>query len=214
MPPWAHTECDRFTGTIENKSTCAPISAILMTADNPASPPPITIILGTAGIVALSAFCNLLVIHRRRTRFNHRLLRTRPECRETSQSRGSHDEEQREAHSQKPLSRLFTGDDAPLRREQPYAIAEVPRGRDETQHIEEEQRRLKYFPLHFAERCIRVGVQIDAGKAHRPRMPDDVGEGDTAGPALRGVHPVAGPGIFDRIPIAAVPDIKTIERVE
>src|ERR1700743_2583057 len=46
MPPWAHTECDRFTGTMENKSTWPPASAILMVAARPASPPPITIILG------------------------------------------------------------------------------------------------------------------------------------------------------------------------
>ena len=46
MPPCAHTECERFTGTMENKSTWPPISAILMTAESPASPPPITIIFG------------------------------------------------------------------------------------------------------------------------------------------------------------------------
>src|SRR5579862_3931626 len=48
MPPCAHTECDRFTGTIENRSHSPPISAILITAANPASPPPTTIILGAA----------------------------------------------------------------------------------------------------------------------------------------------------------------------
>src|SRR5438445_1091096 len=53
MPPCAHTECDRLTGTMENKSTCPPASAILMTAASPASPPPTTIILG---VVAMSLF--------------------------------------------------------------------------------------------------------------------------------------------------------------
>src|SRR5215831_866224 len=48
MPPCAQTECDRFTGTIEKRSTCPPISAILMTAESPANPPPTTIILGAA----------------------------------------------------------------------------------------------------------------------------------------------------------------------
>src|ERR1700761_652838 len=48
MPPWAQTECERLTGTIENKSTCPPASAILMTAASPANPPPTTMILGTA----------------------------------------------------------------------------------------------------------------------------------------------------------------------
>src|ERR1700693_3006906 len=48
MPPCAHTECERFTGTIENRSTSPPISAILMTAASPARPPPTTMILGAA----------------------------------------------------------------------------------------------------------------------------------------------------------------------
>ncbi len=52
MPPCAHTECDRFTGTIENKSTLPPASAILMTAASPASPPPTTMILGVAAAIA------------------------------------------------------------------------------------------------------------------------------------------------------------------
>jgi hypothetical protein len=45
-------------------------------------------------------------------------------------------------------------------------------------------------------------------------MPNDVEECDAAGPALRRVHPVSGPGIFDRIPVAPVPDVETIQRVE
>src|ERR1700691_4939322 len=48
IPPCAHTECDRFTGTMENRSTWAPISAILITAASPARPPPTTIILEVA----------------------------------------------------------------------------------------------------------------------------------------------------------------------
>src|SRR2546429_8136470 len=61
MPPCAHTECERFTGTIENRSTLPPISAILITAESPARPPPTTIIFGAAAIVSLAAFCNLPV---------------------------------------------------------------------------------------------------------------------------------------------------------
>src|SRR5208337_4625495 len=53
MPPWAQTECERLTGTMENRSTVPPASAILMTAARPASPPPTTMILGVA-ILALS----------------------------------------------------------------------------------------------------------------------------------------------------------------
>src|SRR5579871_6717342 len=50
MPPCAHTECERLTGTIENRSTLPPASAILMTAASPASPPPTTIIRGDAAM--------------------------------------------------------------------------------------------------------------------------------------------------------------------
>src|SRR5581483_6492556 len=45
------TECERLTGTMENRSTCPPISAILMTADRPASPPPTTMIFGLAAMI-------------------------------------------------------------------------------------------------------------------------------------------------------------------
>ena len=38
IPPCAQTECDRFTGTMENRSTLAPISAILITADKSREP--------------------------------------------------------------------------------------------------------------------------------------------------------------------------------
>ncbi len=48
IPPCAQTECERFTGTMENRSTLAPISAILMTAASPARPPPTTMIRGFA----------------------------------------------------------------------------------------------------------------------------------------------------------------------
>jgi hypothetical protein len=43
IPPWAHTEWDRFTGTTENTLTEAPSSASFIVAANPAKPPPTTI---------------------------------------------------------------------------------------------------------------------------------------------------------------------------
>ncbi len=42
MPPCAHTECERFTGTSEKRSTGTPASQSLMTVISPASPPPTT----------------------------------------------------------------------------------------------------------------------------------------------------------------------------
>src|SRR5215467_11644769 len=51
IPPCAQTECERFTGTTENRSTLPPFSAILMTAASPASPPPTTMTLGLFAIL-------------------------------------------------------------------------------------------------------------------------------------------------------------------
>src|ERR1043166_8309937 len=45
MPPCAQTECERLTGTTENRSTSCPASAIFMVAASPARPPPTTAIL-------------------------------------------------------------------------------------------------------------------------------------------------------------------------
>src|SRR5260370_10508851 len=59
MPPWAQTECERLTGTMEKRSTLPPASAILMTAARPARPPPTTMILGVAA--AMFAFLLLLI---------------------------------------------------------------------------------------------------------------------------------------------------------
>src|SRR6266705_5360459 len=55
MPPCAQTEWERFTGTMENRSTVPPFSAILITAERPASPPPTTMILGFAAIICFQA---------------------------------------------------------------------------------------------------------------------------------------------------------------
>src|ERR1700678_3319477 len=57
-------------------------------------------------------------------------------------------------------------------------------------------------------------MQVHSGKPHGPRVPQDVSEGDAASPALRGVHPVAAPGILNRVPISAIPDVKTVERMK
>src|SRR5438270_13519337 len=64
MPPCAHTECDRFTGTIENRSTLPPASAILITAERPARPPPTTMMRGVAAISFVLKFRYLFSIKR------------------------------------------------------------------------------------------------------------------------------------------------------
>src|SRR5437867_4619352 len=48
MPPCAQTECERFTGTIEKRSTGRPASAMRIVVMRPARPPPTTIVRGDA----------------------------------------------------------------------------------------------------------------------------------------------------------------------
>ena len=118
MPPCAHTECDRFTGTMENRSTLPPISAILMTAASPASPPPTTIIFGVAILLhRLSVSCGggwsviVRVIVPVGGSWN-----PLAEGVQAHQAYDAQQHEKCETHFQKPLLRLVAGDNAPLRR--------------------------------------------------------------------------------------------------
>src|SRR5258708_14308220 len=107
---------------MEKRSTCAPISAILMTAESPARPPPITIIFGAA-IVPLSAFCELLVDDHgsaaRGGSRSGRLLWIPSKCSQAGQPSASEHEEECQAYCEKSLPCLFPGNDARLRAEQP-----------------------------------------------------------------------------------------------
>src|SRR5690242_17033585 len=47
-----------------------------------------------------------------------------------------------------------------------------------------------------------------------PNVPTHVGEGDYAGPALDGIHPVAFPGIADQVRRTAKPDPQTVSAVK
>src|SRR5215831_8083072 len=90
MPPWAQTECERFTGTIENRSTCPPISAILMTAESPASPPPTTMILGAAIFPSVN-LCKIPIV---KGACIKGLLRVRTERSQTRQPSSRHDQKE------------------------------------------------------------------------------------------------------------------------
>src|SRR4029453_3888824 len=219
IPPCAQTECERFTGTIENRSTLPPISAILITAARPARPPPITIIFG---FDAISLRFLLLFEQARFCLFHdagaygidrlfgkagaHRIQGCETDC--------AHEQEKGQAHSKKSGAGGFSGDDAPLGEEEPDAVGEVPRSGDQADHVEDEQRRVIELLLYFAEGCAGMDVEVDAGEAHRPSVPKDVSECDAASPALGGVHPVAGPGVVGDASFAAIPDVKAVQAVE
>src|SRR5450631_4298963 len=99
--------------------------------------------------------------HRARPCRISRLLRTRAEGRKAGQSRGGEHEKERYAHDQKPLARLLAGDNSPLRADQPDAISEVPGSRNQPDHIEQKEWRVKNFRLHLAERRARILMQIN-----------------------------------------------------
>src|ERR1700686_3342922 len=119
IPPWAQTECDRFTGTMENRSTLAPISAILMTAASPARPPPTTMILGVAMLLHRPSVggCGGPCVHNVGGR-PRRLLEALAERVQTHQTHDAQQHEKTEANLQKPLLRFIAGDNAPFRSEQ------------------------------------------------------------------------------------------------
>src|SRR5215471_12026336 len=127
IPPWAHTECERLTGTMEKRSTLPPASAILMTAASPASPPPTTMILG---FVAINQFpvpvsCSLSPARASTTRRLFPRLRWwivfwagAEECGERRQTHCNEQYCDRGAEYAEAPPRLFTDGDAPFRAEQ------------------------------------------------------------------------------------------------
>src|SRR5271169_4105392 len=98
IPPCAQTECDRFTGTIENRSTLPPISAILITAARPASPPPTTMIFGAAAISVHRPSGDACPATRMGdVSVENRLLKALPERVQAGQSDDAHQQEKRQA---------------------------------------------------------------------------------------------------------------------
>src|ERR1700693_2301823 len=120
MPPWAQTECERFTGTMENKSTSPPISAILMTAESPARPPPITMIFGWDAMLRIYRLS--LALGRARPGFHQGgaggvggLLREAlPQTVEAGDAHCAQHHEKSQAHDQKSLPRFLARSDPPL----------------------------------------------------------------------------------------------------
>src|SRR5215468_9166133 len=154
IPPCAQTECERFTGTMENRSTLPPISAILMTAARPASPPPTTMIFGAAAISIHRPFGkgSRAVIGIHDIALRRRLLEAHAERIEADQSDNAQKKEKCEAQAKESLLRMLAGNDAPLRREEPNTVGEVPRCGDQSDDVEREQRGVNDFVMHFSKR--------------------------------------------------------------
>src|SRR5882762_8330371 len=90
----------------------------------------------------------------------------------------------------------------------------MPGSAYQTQNIEGKEQRLKQFRLHFAERRAGIDMQVNAREAQRIRVESDVGKGNPAGPALRRIHPIAGPRIAKEVGLPPIPNVNTVSRVE
>src|ERR1700730_7287831 len=123
MPPCAQTECERFTGTIENRSTGTPDSATRIAAISPARPPPTIIIFGF-----LIRGVSLGISPQRKPA--------------VMQAKSYSDTGNRQSYADSggeiasgPL-RPYTHRDAPLAGEIPKAVAEMEGGRRDSDDVE------------------------------------------------------------------------------
>src|SRR6185369_21780 len=103
-----------------------------------------------------------------------RLLRRRAQFSQAAQSDTAQHEEKCQAHSKEALARFFSGDDAPLRTEQPNPVGEVPGGSNQSYQIEEEESSLQDLALNLAKGSAGVFMQINPGEAHGVCVPDDI----------------------------------------
>ncbi len=99
------------------------------------------------------------------------------------------------------------------RGEQPQSVAEMPGSGDDADRIKGHHPRILKFSLNLGERLKGVRWQVYAGEAQMISMLHHVGERDDAGPALRSVEPVAGPGISADVGLALIPNVDAVEAV-
>ena len=142
-----------------------------------------------------------------------RLLRRLQESVHAGRADRNQAESEREADIAKAAARLFTGGDAPLRGEQPQAVAEMPGSGDDADRVKGDHPRILKFCLDLGERLHGMRRQVHAGEAQEIGVLHHVDERDDAGPALRGVEPVARPGIIGDVGLALIPDIDAVEAV-
>ena len=125
---------------------------------------------------------------------------------------GEHDAEG-SADVAEALAGGFAGGDAPLGGEEPDAVGEVPADGDHGDDVDGEHPGVGELHAALWRRRRRDAREADAHEALASDVLGDVGEGDEAGVALGGVHPVAGPGVVDDVRLAAQPDLDAVEGV-
>src|SRR5918998_1522787 len=125
MPPCAQTECDRLTGTTESRSTWCPASAIFIAAASPASPPPT--------MATRMPFFVAIVLENP----SQQAPRTRAhECVHHVEPEGEQHHAEGDAGVARQALRALADDDAPVDREEPDAVGEVPDGRDDADDVD------------------------------------------------------------------------------
>src|SRR5882762_8917114 len=100
------------------------------------------------------------------------------------------------------------GGESPLTEKIPDANAEMERGGENADGSEEEEVRIGEEVLDFG-----VGGFAMSEPALGVEMPCDVGEGDEAGVALRGVEPIPYPGVGGDVGFASNPDVDAVAGV-
>src|SRR5271166_4846961 len=79
--------------------------------------------------------------------------------------------------------------------------------------IESNHPRILEFRLDLGKGLHGMRRQMHSGEAEVIRMLQHVSEGDDPRPALRGVEPVAAPGIARDVGVALIPDVDAVKAV-
>src|SRR5215472_15054016 len=99
-----------------------------------------------------------------------------------------------EADPSEAVAGGFAGGDAPLGREEPDAVGEVPADGDHGEAVDRKRAGMRELLLDLPEGGVGMLTWSERGEAPTPDAPSNEEKFDEAGPALGGVHPIAGPG--------------------
>ena len=89
----------------------------------------------------------------------------------------------------------------------------MPGSGDDAERVKGDHPRIVKLCLHLRKCLVGMRRQVHAGETQRVSMLHDVDEGDDAGPALRGIEPIAAPGIIADVGLALIPDENAVEGV-
>src|SRR5215212_9482523 len=125
MPPCAQTECERLPGTTEKRSTECPASAIFIAAARPASPPPTMAMRKPLFAMLCESYQS------EESAFP-------PEGHLRVDADGEEQQPEGDAGVAGHALRALPDDDAPVHREEPQPVGEVPDGRGDADDVDGE----------------------------------------------------------------------------